>query len=232
LWQADVTYLHIPEHDWWYEVTIIDYYSRYLLAYHFTPSYRAQDVTAALDEARAEAERWHGSLEKTPFLVTNNGSSFLTRHFRTHIDGQYRTQAQLGLPDRSNQTLKTEEVYWRLSRSPGDYRESLEGSRQRYNDVRPHWALIPTVGGDPVTPTDAYFYGQAVQLPRWQSWAKTARKKLEDMVADTLFPIASGEVATAVVTWASEDSHKIRSGVSTWFWCQDSWWLSEYFSIC
>ena len=41
LWQADVTYLHIPGHGWWYAVTVIDYYSRYLLACHFTPRSRA-----------------------------------------------------------------------------------------------------------------------------------------------------------------------------------------------
>ncbi len=37
LWQADVTYPHVPGHSWWYAVTVIDYYSRYLLACHFTP---------------------------------------------------------------------------------------------------------------------------------------------------------------------------------------------------
>jgi putative transposase len=31
-WQADVTYIHVPGHGWWYAVTVIDYYSRYLLA--------------------------------------------------------------------------------------------------------------------------------------------------------------------------------------------------------
>ena len=30
LWQMDVTYIHIPGHGWWYAVTVIDYYSRYL----------------------------------------------------------------------------------------------------------------------------------------------------------------------------------------------------------
>jgi putative transposase len=179
LWQADVTYLHIPGHGWWYAVTLIDYYSRYLLACHFTPSYRAQDVTAALDAARAEAEHWHGPLAKTPFLVTDNGSSFLARHFRAHIDGQYshvriqyRTPTQLGLLERFHQTLKTEEVYWKLYHSPGEARESLDVFRRRYNDVRPHWVLIPTEGGDPVTPTDVYVQRQAVQLPKWQAWAK------------------------------------------------------------
>ena len=41
LWQADVTYIHIPGRGWWYAVTVIDDYSRYLLAVHLTPSYSA-----------------------------------------------------------------------------------------------------------------------------------------------------------------------------------------------
>jgi transposase InsO family protein len=32
LWQMDVTYIHIPGYGWWYAVTVIDYYARYLLA--------------------------------------------------------------------------------------------------------------------------------------------------------------------------------------------------------
>jgi len=59
LWQADVTYIHIPGHGWWYAVTVIDDYSRYLLACHFTPSHRATVVTAALDAARADPSPWH-----------------------------------------------------------------------------------------------------------------------------------------------------------------------------
>ena len=196
LWQADVTYLHIPGHGWWYAVTVIDYYSRYLLACHFTPSYRATDVMAALDVARAEAERIHGPLLKTPFLVTDNGPSFLARAFRQHIDGDYahvrinyRTPTQLGLLERFHQTLKTEEVYWKLYTSPGEARASLEVFRRRYNDIRPHWALIPPQGGDPVTPTDVYVHGQAVGLPKWQSWARAAREKLAKMTEDVHFPM-------------------------------------------
>ena len=95
---------------------MIDDYSRYLLACHFTPSYRAADVNAALDTARTEAERLHGALTTTPFLVTDNGPSFLVRAFRRRIDGDYthiriayRTPTQLGLLKRFHQTLKTEE---------------------------------------------------------------------------------------------------------------------------
>ena len=196
LWQTDVTYIHIPGHGWWYAVTVIDYYSRYLLACHFTPSYRAADVNTALDAARAEAEGLHGPLKKMPFLVTDNGSSFLARAFRQHIDGeyahvriQYRTPTQLGLLERFHQTLKTEEVYWKLYATPGEARESLEVFRRRYNDVRPHWALVPPEGGDPVTPSDVYAHGQAVRLPKWQAWAKAAKEKLQQMTNDLHFPL-------------------------------------------
>ena len=195
LWQADVTYIHVPGHGGWYAVTVIDYYSRYLLGCHFTPSYCASDINAALDAARAEAERLHGPLTTTPFLVTDNGPSFLAHSFRRHIDGdythvriQYRTPTQLGLLERFHQTLKTEEVYWKLYASPGEARESLEVFRRRYNDVRPHWALVPPEGGDPVTPTDVYVHAQAVQLPKWQGWAKAAREKLKKMTEDLHFP--------------------------------------------
>ena len=174
---------------------MIDYYSRYLLACHFTPSYRATDINAALDAARAEAQRLHGPLAKPPFLVTDNGSSFLARAFRRHIDGDYahvrigyRTPTQLGLLERFHQTLKTEEVYWKLYANPGEARESLEVFRRRYNEVRPHWALVPPEGGDPITPAEVYVLRKAVGLPKWQGWAKAAREKLNTIVEDAYFP--------------------------------------------
>ena len=200
LWQSDVSYLHIPGHGWWYAVTVIDYYSRYLLACHFTPSYSAREVSMALDAARAEAERVHGPLEHMPFLVTDNGSSFIAKAFRQHIEGQYahvriqyRTPTQLGLLERFHQTLKTEEVYWKLYASPAQARESLEVFRRRYNEIRPHWALVPEQGGDPLTPEDVYAKGAAVQLPKWQGWAKAAREKLAEMVDGAHMPVSTAK---------------------------------------
>jgi putative transposase len=189
LWQMDVTYVHIPGHGWWYAVTVIDYYSRYLLAAWLTPSYSAIDVTAALDRARAEAERRCGPLTKPPFLVTDNGSSFIAKRFVRHVKDdychvriQYRTPTQLGLLERFHRTLKQEEVYWQLYESPSHARESLAAFRQRYNEQRPHWALVPPEGGDPVTPVDVYVHGQAIGIPRWQGWARGAKAKLDAMM--------------------------------------------------
>jgi len=189
LWQMDVTYVHIPGHGWWYAVTVIDYYSRYLLACHLTTSYSALEAAHALKVARAEAERLCGPLAKRPFLVTDNGSSFIAKRFvafvrdeYSHVRIQYRTPQQLGLLERFHRTLKSEEVYWRLYDDPQHCRMCLAEFRARYNEQRPHWALTPVEGGDPLVPAEVYYQGRTIQLPRWQTWARAAQAKLEEML--------------------------------------------------
>ncbi len=190
LWQMDITYIHIPTSGWWYAVTVIDYYSRYLLALHLTPSYCATAVIAALKLARAEAERLHGPLTERPFLVTDNGSSFLAKRFCafivdgwSHVRIRYRTPQQLGLLERFHRTLKNEEVYWRLYDGPGHARECLAEFHARYNQRRPHWALVPEAGGDPVTPEEVYCSGVVVGIPKWQGWARDAKRRLDELMA-------------------------------------------------
>ena len=186
LWQMDVTYIYIPEYGWRYAVTVIDYYSRYLLACHLSWSYSAACVIEVLKDARGEAQRIHGDLNKPPFLVTDNGSSFIARRFVDYVKDdysqvriRYRTPTQLGLLERMHKTIKEEEVYWRLYENPDHAQQCLNEFRQRYNHQRPHWALIPEQGGDPVTPEDVYIQGQCIQIPKWQKWAREAKKKLE-----------------------------------------------------
>jgi transposase InsO family protein len=189
LWQMDVTYIHIPGHGWWYAVTVIDYYSRYLLACYLTDSYSALEVAHGLKPARAEAERIHGPLPKRPFLVTDNGPSFLARRFvdfvrepYSHVRIRYRTPQQLGLLERFHETLKTEEVHWRLYEDPEHARRCLDEFRGRYNTLRPHWALVPEGGGDPLVPAEVYAGGRTIQIPRWQAWARAARAKLDALL--------------------------------------------------
>ena len=186
LWQMDVTYVHIAGYGWWYAVTVIDYFSRYSLAVHLVSSYCASEILSALQYAREEAERLHGPLTQVPVLVTDNGPSFIARRFRSgtqeqyqHVRIQYRTPTQLGLLERFHQTLKDEEVYWQLYEDPTHARRCLEVFKERYNNQRPHWALVPPEGGDPVTPLDVYVKGVAVGIPKWQSWAKAAKAKLD-----------------------------------------------------
>jgi transposase InsO family protein len=147
-------------------------------------------VSHALGLARSEAERIHGPLAKRPFLVTDNGPSFLARRFGdfvrerySHVRIQYRTPQQLGLLERFHQTLKTEEVYWRLYENPAHARVCLVEFHTRYNTQRPHWALVPEEGGDPLVPEEVYAGGRTVQIPRWQKWARAARSRLEELMA-------------------------------------------------
>ena len=193
LWQTDVTYIHIPGHGWYYAVTVIDYYSRYLLACYLTSSYSAAECQKGLDAAHQEAERIHGPLQKKPFLVTDNGSSFLAKSFQAHIKGcykhvriQYRTPTQLGLLERFHKTLKAEEVYYRIYQNPGQCRDSLQEYRNLYNQVRPHWALLPEQGGDPMTPEDVYCQGHKTQIPKWQSWALKAKNTIDETMAEAV----------------------------------------------
>lgn len=193
LWQMDVTYIHIPGHGWWYAVTVIDYYSRYLLAVHLTSSYSAAEVSRGLDAARSEAERIHGPLQRPPIIVTDNGSCFLAHKFRAHLNDlkfghvriRYRTPQQLGLLERFHQVLKEEEVYWRMYDNPAHCRTCLVEFHQRYNEVRPHWALVPAEGGDVVTPCDVYTGKVRTQIPRWQGWAREAKRRLDEKLAES-----------------------------------------------
>jgi transposase InsO family protein len=84
--------------------------------------------------------------------------------------------------ERFHEALKTEEVHWRLYEDPEHARCSLGEFRARYNTVRPHWALVPEGGGDPLVPAEVYAGGRTIQIPRWQAWARAARAKLDALL--------------------------------------------------
>ena len=84
--------------------------------------------------------------------------------------------------------LKTEEIYWHLDQSPAEARERLKAFRERYDTVRPHWALQPEEGGDPLTTHDVSVNGRVTTLPASQTWAKAARAKLDAMIAGAHTP--------------------------------------------
>jgi hypothetical protein len=62
-------------------------------------------------------------------------------------------------------------------------RARMTAFRERYNQVRPHWALEPAEGGDVLTPHEVYVERKVIVLPKWQGWAKAARKKLDEALA-------------------------------------------------
>ena len=60
--------------------------------------------------------------------------------------------------ERFHGSLKDEEAYWNLYDIPADERRSLDAYQERYNRIRPHWALQPVGGGDPLVPSSEQQY--------------------------------------------------------------------------
>lgn len=86
----------------------------------------------------------------------------------------YRMPTQLGLLERFHGTLKAEEVYWNRYDDPRDARQKLAIFRERYNEARPHWALV---AADPTTtparvlmPHEVYVKDCKVNPPPWSRW--------------------------------------------------------------
>jgi hypothetical protein len=44
--------------------------------------------------------------------------------------------------------------------------------------------LRPEAGGDPLVPEEVYAGGEVVQLPRWQSWARAAKERLDELLQE------------------------------------------------
>jgi len=190
LWQTDVTYVPIPGYGWWYAMTVIDYYSRYLLALRLVSSYSAAQAVLTMQEAVRQATAIHGPLTRPVFLVTDNGCSFIAQRFAqalkgitigatglsalAHVRIGYRMPTQLGLLERFHGTLKREEVYWNLYADPVEAAAKLALFQERYNEARPHWALKaaePTADQPRVlTPREVYVKGQKVNPPSWSRW--------------------------------------------------------------
>ena len=89
LLQTDVKYMIMDDGRWWYVVTVIDYYSRYLLACHLTPFRNDAVACKALDLAQAEMMRVRGACDEPITLVTDNGSEFTAYKFRKHLGERF-----------------------------------------------------------------------------------------------------------------------------------------------
>jgi hypothetical protein len=44
--------------------------------------------------------------------------------------------------------------------------------------------LVPERGGDPHVPAEVYAGAAAIGIPKWQSWAKAAKRKLDQLLTE------------------------------------------------
>jgi len=158
LWQTDFTYLKVIGWGWFYLSTILDDYSRYIIAWKLCTTMKAEDVTDTLDLALQASGCDQATVLHKPRLLSDNGSSYVSgeladwledRHM-DHVRGApYHPQTQ-GKIERWHQTLKNRillENYY----LPGDLRQQIDAFVDHYNHRRYHESL------QNLTPADVYF---------------------------------------------------------------------------
>lgn len=158
LWQTDFTYLKIIGWGWFYLSTILDDYSRYIIAWKLCTNMRAEDVTDTLELAlqASGCDRVH--VVHKPRLLSDNGASYVSGDLAKWLRGKgmkhsrgapYHPQTQ-GKIERWHQTLKNRillENYF----LPGDLEAQIATFVDHYNQQRYHESL------NNVTPADVYF---------------------------------------------------------------------------
>ena len=74
-WQTDFTYLKVIGWGWYYLSTILDDFSRYVIAWKLCTTIRAEDVTDTLQLALEASGCDQPTVLHRPRLLSDNGSS-------------------------------------------------------------------------------------------------------------------------------------------------------------
>jgi putative transposase len=78
LWQTDFTYLKVIGWGWFYLSTILDDFSRYIIAWKLCTTMKAEDVTDTLQLALAASGCDQARVIHKPRLLSDNGSSYVS----------------------------------------------------------------------------------------------------------------------------------------------------------
>lgn len=154
IWGADLTYIRVRG-SWLYLVAILDWFSRYVLAWKLSPTLAGTFCVEALTEAL--------TLACPDIHNSDQGSQFTSREYlallmaypdiRISMDGRGRCFDNI-FTERLWRTVKYEEVYLHDYDSPKEANASLAAYFHTYNTRRLHQALGYR------TPAEVYVAGQ------------------------------------------------------------------------
>ena len=158
LWQTDFSYFRIVGWGWYYLSTVMDDYSRYILAWKLSASMAATDVMETLDMARARAGIDRVRVHYKPRLLSDNGPCYLSRDLKAYLEerdmahtrgARYHPQTQ-GKIERYHRSMKNV-VNLQHYYLPGELEREIKRFVEYYNNHRYHESL------DNLTPADVYF---------------------------------------------------------------------------
>jgi putative transposase len=168
LWQTDFTYLKVIGWGWFYLSTILDDFSRYIIAWKLCTTMKVQDVTDTLSIALQASGCDRANVVHKPRLLSDNGSSYIAGGLADwlkdkgmdHVRGAPLHPQTQGKIERWHQTLKNRillENYF----FPEDLEAKIAAFVDHYNHRRYHESL-----GN-LTPADVYFgRGDSILLER------------------------------------------------------------------
>ena len=137
LWQTDFTYLKVTGWGWCYLSTVLDDFSRFIVAWKLCATMKAQDVTATLDLALAASGLDQMTVVHRPRLLSDNGASYVAEDLAQWLDRQemehvrgapFHPQTQ-GKIERWHQTLKNRILLEHYD-LPGDLERPGRGLRR------------------------------------------------------------------------------------------------------
>ena len=140
VWAADITYLPMAR-GFLYLVAVLDWHSRYVLAWRLSNTLETGFCAEALEEALGQGQ--------PEVFNTNQGSQFTSWEFtqvlqdrgvRISMDGKGRYQDNIFV-ERLWRTVKYEEVYLKAYASVLEAQRGLADYFRFYNGLRPHQAL-------------------------------------------------------------------------------------------
>ena len=158
MWQTDFTQFLVVDWGWYYLSTVLEDYSRYILAYKLSPTMNAQDAEDTLKIALAKAEIDKVKVYHKPRLLSDNGpayhsadlAQFLKERRIDHIYGapyHPMTQGKIERWHRSMKNVIKLQNYY----SPSELERAIVEWAEYYNNQRYHESL------ENVTPADVYF---------------------------------------------------------------------------
>ena len=158
MWQTDFTYLKVIGWGWFYLSTVLDDFSRYIVAWKLCATMKAEDVTATLDQALRASGLHETKPVPRPRLLSDNGSSYLAGdlakwlgdHKIKHIRGAPYHPMTQGKIERWHQTLKNRILLENYC-LPGDLEARIAAFIADYNHRRYHESI------NNLTPADVYF---------------------------------------------------------------------------
>ncbi len=164
MWQTDFTYFKIIGWGWYYLSTVLDDYSRYIIAWRLCASMSASDVSDTLDDALSFTGLDEVKINHKPRLLSDNGpcyisgelADYLEENGLSHTRGRpYHPQTQ-GKIERWHRSMKNQ-ILLNNYYLPCELQEHLQKFVSYYNHERYHEAL------NNLTPADV-FYGRGEEI--------------------------------------------------------------------